>query len=109
MGGGPLLPDSITQLFRHLVDASGLPVRLRDLGHGAVSLSLAAINDLRSVQALLGHASIILTANTYTSVLLDLSQHADETTARLITKADTNTPARPRRTRRGWGAGHRGG
>lgn len=33
---------------------------------------------------MLGHSSIVLTADTYTSVLPDLAHHAAEATARLI-------------------------
>jgi hypothetical protein len=55
--------------------------------HGAASLSLAAGNDLKIVQALLGHASIVLTADTYTSVLPCLAHQAAEATAELIRHA----------------------
>lgn len=42
-------------MFRRLVtDCDLLPVRFHDLRHGAASLSLAAGNDLKTVQALLG-------------------------------------------------------
>jgi hypothetical protein len=60
------------------------PIRLHDLRHGAASLSLAAGNDLKTVQTMLGHSSIVLTADTYTSVLPDLAHHAAEATARLV-------------------------
>jgi len=36
---------------------------------GAATLALASGADLKAIQATLGHASIILTADTYTSVL----------------------------------------
>ncbi|MFD2419405.1 hypothetical protein [Amycolatopsis pigmentata] len=35
--------------------------------HGAASLSLAAGNELKTVQAMLGHSGIVLTADTYTT------------------------------------------
>ncbi|MGK4595277.1 hypothetical protein [Amycolatopsis sp. w19] len=56
----------------------------RHRGHGrhrrprAASLSLAAGNDLKVVQAMLGHSSIVLTADTYTSVLPCLAHSAAE-------------------------------
>jgi hypothetical protein len=54
------------QTFRRLAEEAGLPpIRLHDLRHGAASLSLAAGNDLKTVQDLLGHDSIVLTADTY--------------------------------------------
>jgi integrase len=64
--GSPLHPDWLTRRFRRLVVLSELPpVRLHDLRHGAASLALAAGADLKTVQAMLGHASIVLTADTY--------------------------------------------
>ncbi|MEU3625808.1 tyrosine-type recombinase/integrase [Amycolatopsis coloradensis] len=60
----------MSHTFTWLVAEAGLPpVRLHDLRHGAASLSLAAGNDLKVVQAMFGHSSIVLTADTYTSVL----------------------------------------
>jgi integrase len=80
--GQPLHPDWLTRRFRRLVALSGLPpVRFHDLRHGAASLALAAGADLKTVQALLGHASIVLTADTYTSVLPELLANAAEATA----------------------------
>jgi len=98
--GAPLRPDFLTIIFRRLNTASGLPpVRLHDLRHGAASLSLAAGNDLRTVQALLGHSSITLTADTYATVLPDLAHHAAEATARLLQDA-TGTRLERRPVRR---------
>jgi len=86
--GTPVLPNSVTQRTRHLIRRTGLPpVRLHDLRHGAASLAHAAGADLKTVQDQLGHASIVLTADTYTSVL-DSAQHAAaESTARLVLDA----------------------
>src|SRR5262249_14615979 len=68
-GGDPVSPETLTRTFRDLVAGCGLPpVRLHDLRHGAASLALAAGADLKVVQDTLGHASIVLTADTYTSV-----------------------------------------
>ncbi|MGW5739960.1 tyrosine-type recombinase/integrase [Amycolatopsis sp. NPDC003861] len=99
--GAPLRPDFLTVTFRRLNTASRLPpVRLHDLRHGAASLSLAAGNDLRTVQALLGHSSITLTADTYATVLPDLAHHAAEATARLLQDATETQSGRRRPVRR---------
>lgn len=99
--GAPLRPDLLTIIFRRLNTASGLPpVRLHDLRHGAASLSLAAGNDLRTVQALLGHSSITLTADTYATVLPDLAHHAAEATAHLLQNATDTQSGRRRLVRR---------
>lgn len=72
--GDPIEPDRLGELLHRLVRDADLPlIRLHDLRHGAASLSLAAGNDLKTVQTMLGHSSIVLTADTYTSVLPDLA------------------------------------
>jgi integrase len=97
--GGLLTPQHLTQLFRALNDESGLPpIRLHDLRHGAGSLSLAAGNDLKTVQAMLGHSSIVLTADTYVSVLPDLACRAAEATIHHVLGAAKATAARLRGT-----------
>ncbi|MFF4678866.1 tyrosine-type recombinase/integrase [Amycolatopsis sp. NPDC001319] len=86
--GSPFSPGYLTHTFNRLVVDAGLPpIRLHDLRHGAASLSLAAGNDLKVVQALLGHSSIVLTADTYTSVLPCLAHRAAEATAALVLAA----------------------
>ncbi|WP_431932930.1 tyrosine-type recombinase/integrase [Nonomuraea jabiensis] len=68
--------------------ASGLPpIRLHDLRHDAATLALAAHTDLKVVQAMLGHASIVLTADTYVSVLPEVTHKAAQETARLVLRA----------------------
>ncbi|WP_312024966.1 tyrosine-type recombinase/integrase [Kibdelosporangium aridum] len=71
------------------VKASGLPppVRLHDLRHGAATLALAAGADMKIVQEMLGHSSITITSDTYTSVLPQVAQDAAEAAARLVPRA----------------------
>ncbi|MFI9836284.1 tyrosine-type recombinase/integrase [Nonomuraea sp. NPDC051941] len=86
--GAALRPDYLTGRFRRLVTASGQPpIRLHDLRHGAATLALAARTDLKVVQAMLGHASIVLTADTYVSVLPEVAHEAARETARLVLNA----------------------
>ncbi|NBH10353.1 tyrosine-type recombinase/integrase [Amycolatopsis sp. SID8362] len=104
--GGPLSPGYVTHTFTRLVAKAGLPpIRFHDLRHGAASLSLAAGNDLKVVQALLGHSSIVLTADTYTSVLPCLAHQAAEATAALVLAAARDAAASLRS--RGSGKQHR--
>ena len=67
-----------------------------DLRHGAASLALAAGVELKVVQDMLGHASIVLTADTYTSVLPEVARQAAEDTAALIIKAGCLVPGTAR-------------
>ena len=66
--GRPVHPGYLTRRFRDLVKRADVPpVRLHDLRHGAASLAHETGADLKTVQDLLGHSSIVTTANTYTN------------------------------------------
>ena len=101
LNGDPMAPDRLTRMFKKLAAQAGLPpVRLHDLRHGAASLALSPGLDLRVVQDMLGHSSIVLTADTYTSVLPDAAYSAAEKVAALIIKAGCLVPGTRRRRRR---------
>jgi integrase len=99
--GDPLAPDRLSRTFRLLTVETGMPpIRLHDLRHGAATLALADGVDLRVVQDMLGHCSIVLTADTYTSVLPEVARRAAEQVAALVLRAGrlvpgTNRPRRP--------------
>ena len=83
--GKPFGPDRMTRLFRTVVAASGLPpVTLHGLRHGAATLALAAGTDLKVVQDQLAHSTIVLTADTYTSVLPETARAGAEHTAAFL-------------------------
>ncbi|GAA0744658.1 tyrosine-type recombinase/integrase [Dactylosporangium roseum] len=86
--GQPLHPDYLTYRFHRLCQTAELPsVRLHDLRHGAASLAHQAGADLKTVQDQLGHASIVLTADTYTSVLPEAQRRAATATAEFVLTA----------------------
>ncbi|MFI6814475.1 tyrosine-type recombinase/integrase [Nonomuraea sp. NPDC050328] len=96
--GGPLHPDYLSYHFHKLIVASGLPpIRLHDLRHGAATLALASGADLRVVKGLLGHASIVLTADVYTSVLPQLYHDSARAMAQMVLRAARRTARRVRR------------
>src|SRR6202011_4420618 len=63
------------------------PIRLHDLRHGAATLALASHTDLKVIQQMLGHSSIVTTAETYTSVLPETAHRAAQATADMIIEA----------------------
>jgi integrase len=73
------------------------PVRLHDLRHGAASLALAAGADLKVVADQLGHCSIVLTADTYISVAVELALAKAEAVAQLILRAGRRQGTQARR------------
>src|SRR5581483_2687851 len=71
--GEPLSPSYLTHKFSDLVEETGLPpVRLHDLQHGAATLMLLAGEDLKTIADQLGHSSVVLTADTYLRVAVEL-------------------------------------
>jgi integrase len=106
LNGDPMAPDRLSRTFKKLAADAGLPpVRLHDLRHGAATLALAAGVDLRTVQDMLGHCSIVLTADTYISVLPEVARAAAEKVAALILRAGCLVPGtrHPRRRQPGRG------
>jgi integrase len=101
--GDPMAPDWLSRYFRQLNEASGLPpIRLHDLRHGAASLALAAGADLKVVQDMLGHSSIVLTADTCTSVLPQVARKVAEDIASLIIAAGCLIPGTQQGRRPAW-------
>jgi integrase len=99
--GQPLHPEYLYYAFKKLTKAADLPpIRLHDLRHTAASLALEAGADLKVVSDQLGHSSIVLTADTYISVLPPLALKAAEATAKLIAKAGRRIPGSKRPHRR---------
>ena len=83
--GRPVRPEYLTYRFNTLVKELDLPpIRLHDLRHGAATLALASRTDLKVIQQILGHSSIVTTADTYTSVLPETARTAAEHTAALL-------------------------
>jgi hypothetical protein len=99
--GQPCHPNYVTHRLQYLIKRCGLPpVRLHDLRHRAASLAHAAGADLKTIQDQLGHASVVLTADTYTTVLPAAQHKAAEATARLILTAARGARAKIRRKNR---------
>ena len=91
--GEPLSPSYLTHQFNDLVEEAGLPpVRLHDLRHGAATLMLLAGGELKTIADQLGHSSVVLTADTYLSVAVELGLKAAAAAARLVLNAGRSPP-----------------
>ena len=89
--GSALHPATVTDRFQALAAAAKLPpIRLHDLRHGAASLMLAAGVAPKVVQETLGHSTITLTLDTYTSVYSEVAAEAAEAAAALVPRAGTS-------------------
>ncbi len=86
--GEMLHPANVTRRFTELYEEIGLPpIRLHDLRHGAATLAHAAGADLKDFQEMLGHSSIAITADTYTSLPPEADRAIAEAAARLVPRA----------------------
>jgi integrase len=74
----------VSHRLTQLIDGSRLPIRLHDLRHCAATYLRAAGADLKTIQETLGHADLNITADTYTSVLVELERATAEAAAGLI-------------------------
>jgi site-specific recombinase XerD len=81
----PWHPQSISDQFDRLVADRGLPpVRLHDLRHCAATYLRHGGADMKEIQELLGHATMALTSDTYTSVILEFQHTSADAAADLI-------------------------
>ncbi|SRR6266498_5271143 len=90
--GSPIHPGCASCRFRLLLSQVDVPpIRLHDLRHRAASLAHEAGADLKTLQDLLGHSSIVVTADTYTSVLPHAQRRCADATAKLVLAAARRT------------------
>jgi integrase len=86
--GSWLQPDAVSDTFRQIVRASGLPpISFWDLRHVAATLMHAGGADLHTIKEVLRHATIQLTSDTYTSLLPNIDREAAERAARIVPRA----------------------
>jgi len=79
--GGPLAPRNLKRRhFRLILERAKLPAhfRLYDLRHSTATLLLATGEHPKVVSERLGHASIVLTLDTYCHVLPDMQEAATQ-------------------------------
>jgi integrase len=83
--GTPWHPETISKRFELLLRDSGLPpVRFHDLRHCAASYLKLAGADMKTIQEILGHSSIVITSDTYTALFSDLDRVVTDGAANII-------------------------
>ncbi|MEY9834884.1 hypothetical protein ABH941_000095 [Streptacidiphilus sp. EB103A] len=94
--GSWLHPNLVSDRFCQLFEEIGLPpVRLHDLRHGAASIAHAAGADMHAIKEMLGHSSITITSDTYTTLLPQVDRSIAEAAARLVPRAGKPTSVPP--------------
>jgi integrase len=88
-------PEIVSTRFEQLVADAGLPpIRLHDLRHCAATFLKASGSDMKDIQETLGHSSITITGDTYTSVIHELeTEHGKADAATAIVPRTPRTPA----------------
>jgi integrase len=83
--GSPIHPDLITDWFRRLARAAGLPpIRLHDVRHSYATAALAAGVPAKVVSERLGPATIAITMDVYSHVIPGMDAQAANAVASLI-------------------------
>jgi integrase len=83
--GTPLLPHSVIDTFKRLIEEAGVPdIRFHDMRHTCATLHLLAGTNPKVVQDLLGHSTITLTLDTYSHILPGIQEDAAKRMDRLL-------------------------
>lgn len=84
--GSPFLNCALHKAFKEITTRAGIPkeVRLYDLRHSFVTLSLVAGVDLKTVSDEAGHATASFTADHYGSVLKEMHESASDKREQLL-------------------------
>jgi len=83
--GSWLHPEAVSEAFRRICSRTDLPpINLRDLRHVAATLIHAGGGDLHTIKETLRHGTIVLTSDTYTSLLPEVDREVSERAAAIV-------------------------
>nr|WSZ96867.1 site-specific integrase [Streptomyces sp. NBC_00857] len=95
--GAEYHPQFFSDRFERLYKKANLPpIRLHDLRHGSATLALRAGVAMVAVQRRLGHSSIRVTSDIYTTVLAEVEREAAEATVAVVPRARKRVIPRPK-------------
>lgn len=107
--GTDLSPDQVSRVFARIISSVRFPedagqpdeqrrrlrvVRLHDLRHGAASMALAAGFDIATVSKRLGHATISITADTYSHLIGGVGRRMADALESLLPTAPDQPPSK---------------
>lgn len=94
--GAEYHPQFFSDRFERLYKKVDLPpIRLHDLRHGSATLALRAGVAMVAVQRRLGHSSIRVTSDIYTTVLAEVEREAAEATVSVVPRARKRVLPKP--------------
>ncbi len=77
--GAPLNEGRVTRTFQRLLVQAGIrQVRLHDLRHGVATFALTEGVPMKTVQQILGHSTMQITADTYSHVIAEVSREGTD-------------------------------
>ena len=83
--GTPINPGNLDRDFYRLVGRAGVPrIRIHDLRHTNVTLTLRETADIKAVSQRVGHANVSITLGTYAHVLPDQHQEVAKKVGRAL-------------------------
>ena len=92
--GRPFIPDKVSQAFANVIKDAGLPhIRLHDLRHTHATMMMEQGVNPKIVSERLGHASVVITLDTYSHVLPGIQEEAALKFEEGLKKASEQQPA----------------
>ena len=83
--GGPISPDSVTNMLKRILERAGIPkVRFHDLRQTFASIALQNGVDIKTVSGMLGHFSEGFTLDTYVHVTTSAQKEAAQTMGNIM-------------------------
>ena len=85
MTGTPFHHSNLTKSYKRILQTAELSgFRMYDLRHSCATLLLSSGENAKIIQERLGHASVVLTLDTYSHVLPEMQKQASEKLEKML-------------------------